>query len=109
VFFDSMDFLYRPVSYTPSRTKVDNDGKVRLIMSHDDCGYHNWIDTQRFERGNLTYRNFLSEEVADFRIKLVKRSQLAASLPADSVTVTPEERTRQMYQRFNGIRQRYGL
>ena len=32
VFFNSMDYLYRPVSYTPSRTKVDSDGKVRLIF-----------------------------------------------------------------------------
>lgn len=30
VFFNSMDYLYRPVSYTPSRTAVDSDGKVRL-------------------------------------------------------------------------------
>ena len=48
VFFNSMDYLYRPVSYTPSRTKVDSDGKVRLILCHDDPGYHNWLDTQGF-------------------------------------------------------------
>ena len=59
VFFNSMDFLYRPVSYTPSRTAVDSDGTVRLILAHDDPGYHNWLDTQRFERGNITYRHML--------------------------------------------------
>jgi hypothetical protein len=59
VFSNSMDFLYRPVSYTPSRTKVDSDGTVRLILAHDDPGYHNWIDTQGFERGNVTYRHLL--------------------------------------------------
>jgi hypothetical protein len=46
VLFNSMDYLYRPVSYTPARTKVDADGKIRLVLSHDDPGYHNWLDTQ---------------------------------------------------------------
>ncbi len=50
VFFNSMDFRYRPVSYTPSRTAVDPDGKVRLILAHADPGFHNWMDTQGFER-----------------------------------------------------------
>ena len=108
-FFVSMDFLYRPVSYTPSRTKVDSDGKVRLILCRDDPGYHNWLDTQGFERGNVTYRNLMSEAQTTLRTQLVKRSQLAAALPPDTVKVTHEERIRQMRERFDGIRLRYML
>jgi hypothetical protein len=108
-FFTSMDFLYRPVSYTPSRTRVDSDGKVRLIMCHDDPGYHNWLDTQGFERGGVIYRLLMSEEQTVLRTQVVKRSQLATVLPADTVKVTQEERIRQMRERFDGIRQRYGL
>ncbi len=51
VFFNSMDYLYRPVSYTPSRTKTDRDGRIRLVIAHGDPGVHNWLDTQGFERG----------------------------------------------------------
>ncbi|WP_370332932.1 DUF1214 domain-containing protein [Mycolicibacterium hippocampi] len=109
VFFNSMDFLYRPVSYTPSRTSIDGDGKVRLILAHDDPGYHNWIDTQGFERGNLTYRHMLEGAPAVLRTQLVERAQLADVLPTDSARVTAQERTEQMWARFNGIRQRYGL
>jgi hypothetical protein len=109
VFFNSLDYLYRPVSYTPARTKVDSDGKVRLVIAHDDPGYHNWLDTQGFERGNLTYRNLLSQNVTPFWTKLVKRADLADALPADSAKVTPEERVAQLKARFNGVRQRYGL
>jgi hypothetical protein len=108
-FFSSMDFLYRPVSYTPSRTKVSADGKVRLVLAHDDPGYHNWLDTQGFELGNLTYRNLMSEAQTSFRTQVVKRADLAAALPADTAKVTPEERVRQLRERFNGIRQRYEL
>ena len=109
VFFNSMDYLYRPVSYTPSRTTVDSDGKVRLILSHDDPGYHNWLDTQGFARGNLTYRNLMSSASTVFRTQPVKRADLSQALPADSVKVTSEQRVAQLRARFDGIRQRYGL
>jgi hypothetical protein len=109
VFFNSMDFLYRPVSYTPSRATTDDDGKVRLILAHDDPGYHNWMDTQGFERGNVTYRHMLEGEPVELRTRLVKRAELATALPPDTPTVTSEERVAQMWARFNGIRQRYDL
>jgi hypothetical protein len=109
VFFNSMDFLYRPVSYTPSRTNVDSDGKVRLILAHDDPGYHNWMDTQGFECGNVTYRHMLDGEPTTLRARVVKRAELADALPPDTATVTDSERVAQMWARFNGVRRRYGL
>lgn len=109
VFFNSMDYLYRPVSYTPSRTAVDSDGKVRLVLAHDDPGYHNWIDTQGFERGNVTYRHMLEGQPAQLHTRVVKRDVLSDALPADTATVSPAERVAQMWARFNGIRQRYDL
>jgi hypothetical protein len=88
---------------------VDSDGKVRLVLAHDDPGYHNWIDTQGFERGNLTYRHMLAGEPAALHTRVVKRDKIAEALPPDSVTVTAAERVAQMWARFNGIRQRYDL
>ena len=73
VFVGSTDFLYRPVSYTPARTRVDGDGVVRLVIAHDDPGVHNWLDTQGFSNGNLTYRNLMSQNAARFRTRLVQR------------------------------------
>jgi hypothetical protein len=109
VYFTSMDYLYRPVSYTSSRTKVDRDGRVRLILAHDDPGYHNWIDTQGFERGHLANRNLLTDRLTEFSTKLVKRSELAAAMPVDSATISPEERARQLRERFHAILRRYCL
>ncbi len=108
-FFTSMDFLYRPVSYTPSRAAVDRDGKVRLILAHDDPGFRNWIDTQGFERGNLTYRHMLAGQPAALTTRLVKRVELARALPEGTARVTSAERTALMWERFNGIRNRFPL
>ena len=107
VFFNSLDYLYRPVSYTPSRTRVDSDGKVRLILSHDDPGLHNWLDTQGFTRGNLTYRNLMTSATTVIDTRLVKRADLASALPKDCVRVTRDERIAQLHARFEGIRRRY--
>jgi len=109
-FFNSMDYLYRPVSYTPSRARVDSDGKLRFVLCHDDPGYHNWLDTQRFGLGNLTYRNMPGTTPTDIRTRLVRRERLAEAMPADAARVTPQERIAQMLARFEGIRrQRFGL
>lgn len=107
MFFNSMDYRYRPVSYTPSRTTVDRDGKVRLILSHDDCGYHNWLDTQGFARGNLTYRCFGSAPPTTFCTELIKRAALTAALPTDSKMTNGDQRLAQMHERFATISRRY--
>jgi hypothetical protein len=109
VFFNSMDFLYRPVSYTPSRAAVDSDGRVRVVLAHTDPGIQNWMDTQGFERGNLTYRHMLDGEPAALQTRVVKYADLADVLPEDTATVTPEQRIAQMWLRFTAIRHRYAL
>lgn len=108
-FFNSMDYLYRPVSYTPSRTKVDRDGRIRLVLAHRDPGVHNWLDTQGFECGNLTYRHMLEGHPAPLDTRTVKLGDLSDALPEGTAMVSPAERTAAMWERFHGIRRRYVL
>jgi len=109
VFMSSMDYLYRPVSYTPARSKVDSDGMVRMALAHSDPGFHNWIDTQGFERGNITARNNFETWGLDFRTSLVKHAEIADYMPADSVRVTAAERAEQLRARFHSVTRRYVL
>ena len=109
IFGNSMDFLYRPVSYTPSRTAVDNDGKIRLILTRHDPGFSNWIDNQGYTSGVLTFRSVLSRHVPELRTKLVKAAELADHLPTDSKKSTHQDRTRELHHRFDAIRRRYRI
>jgi hypothetical protein len=109
VFFNSMDYLYRPVSYTPSRTKADTDGRIRLVIAHRDPGVHNWLDTQGFERGNVTYRHMLEGEPAVLSTRVVNCDDLMRALPADTTMASEAERSAAMWERFRGIRRRYVL
>lgn len=110
VFMNSFDYLYRPVSYTPSRATVDSDGAVRLVMCGDDPGYHNWLDTQGFGRGTLAIRTIMASRGVEARTAVVDRSELESALPGDTARITPSERRDQMLERFRAIqRQRFGL
>ena len=109
VFFNSMDYLYRPVSYTPSRASTDADGRVRLVMAHRDPGVHNWLDTQGFERGNLTDRHMLEGRPAVLSTRVVGYDELRSALPADTAMVTGASGPPRLWDRFRGIRRRYVL
>jgi hypothetical protein len=109
LFVESMDFLYRSTSYAPARTKVDSDDVVRFVISHDDPGVHNWLDTQGFSDGNLGYRNLMSQNPAVFRTRLVKRAEVLSHLPKDTAMVTPAERVQQLQDRYHSIKLRFGL
>ena len=109
VFGQSMDFLHRPVSYSPARTHVGADGVVRLVIAHDEPGVANWLDTQGMPQGNLGYRNLMSQNPASFRTRLVPRADLLAHLPADTAMVTPEERSEEMLRRYRAIKLRFGM
>ncbi|MBW8783215.1 MAG: DUF1214 domain-containing protein [Novosphingobium sp.] len=108
-FVNSMDFLYRPVSYTPARAKVDADGKVRLVLAHEDPGVWNWVDTQSFGSGNLTYRMLQSQTAPRLETRLVKRADLFEALPSDTSTITPEERVAEMWRRYRSVKRRYAM
>jgi hypothetical protein len=99
VFMNSFDYLYRPVSYTPSRTALDGDGKVRLILCADDPGYLNWLDTQGFVQGNLAIRTLMSSTGPVIETKLLKR----ADLPEPNPRILPNVRTAQLLDRFRAI------
>ena len=107
LFGNSMDFLYRPVSYTPSRTHVDRDGKVRFVVGMNDPGVSNWIDTQGYRSGQLSFRSVLSDHLPAFRTQVVRAREAARLLPADTRRVTPAERTAQLLERFHAIQRRY--
>jgi len=108
-FMNSFDYLYRPVSYTPARTRVDSDGRVRLVLAAEDPGYHNWLDTQGFAAGNLTLRGVMSNIPHGLEATLVKCADLGDALPADAPRVGAAERAAQLHRRFDSIRRRYGL
>ena len=110
VFFNSMDYLYRPVSYTPARTTVDSDGKVRL----DPVSRRPWLSQLARHAGLRARQSDLSqphERCADASSHPAREARGArrSVLPPDSARVTPDERLAQMRTRFDAIQRRCSL
>jgi len=80
-----------------------------MVLAHDDPGYHNWIDTQGFVEGHLTYRNLWSTNVANVSTKLVKRAHLEDAMLSDSPRISPGDRVVRLRARFKSIRRRYNM
>jgi len=78
-------------------------------MTHEDPGCHNWLDTQGFEEGYLSFRHIATREFPPIETTVVRLDELGALLPADTKTVTSAERVRQMHARFDAIRRRYRI
>jgi len=107
IFGDALDNQYRPISFTPSRTAVDSDGKIRLVMAAADPGYSNWFDNQGYTSGVTTFRNIHSRQAPNLRTRVVKAADLPQHMPADSKRSSREERVAELWARFNAIRRRY--
>jgi hypothetical protein len=109
LFGNSMDYLYRHVSYTPSRTKVDPDKRIRLVVTAKDPGYANWVDNQGYTAGVLTFRNVMVRTMPELRTKVVKAADLARHMHPQSPKVTAQQRSAELHQRFDAIRRRFRI
>ena len=106
IFGNSMDFLYRPVSYSQGRTPVDSDGRVRLVLAGRDPGLANWIDTQGFAEGVLNFRNGSTRFLPMIETETMALADVVQRLH-ESPRMNETERTAQMLERFRAIKQRF--
>ena len=51
-----LDFADRVTSLNHHQLHVDDDGKVRIVLSETDPGVPNWLDTSGLRTGLVTYR-----------------------------------------------------
>jgi hypothetical protein len=109
VFGASLEFRYRQVSLTSGMSPIDSDGVTRVIVSHTDPGFANWIDTQEHTRGYLYFRNMLTRETPQLRTRLVKAADLESEIGAVATRITPEERVAELRRRRAGNMRRYPI
>jgi hypothetical protein len=109
VFGASLEYRYRQVSLTSGLSPVDTDGVTRVIMSHDDPGFANWIDVQGHTRGWLLFRNMFTRETPELRTRLVKAADLDGDIGAIATRITPDERRAALRARRAGNLRRYPI
>ena len=98
-FLESGDFADRQTSLNDQQTHRDADGRVRVVLAHDDPAAPNWIDTEGRPRGMLVYRFVWARTRPVPEARVVPLASLREALPADHPRIEPEERRRRLAER----------
>ena len=52
----TLDYANRPTSINQAQLEPDQDGVFRVVISHQDPGLYNWLDTMGLEHGIMILR-----------------------------------------------------
>lgn len=107
--YDTVDYLNNQSSLNAMQTRVDPDGKIRIVVSARDPGIANWMDTVGHLRGVCASRWVWCDPVPEPVVTRVKLADLPNHLHVGSPTVSPEERRAIVTARGAGIRRMYGI
>lgn len=105
--FESGDLAHAQTSLNDTQAHTDRDGLVRAVVSHQDPGAPNWIDTEGRPVGMCIYRWVGASDAPAAEGAVVPLAELRGHLPADHPTVTPDERRSVMAARRRGVHRRF--
>ncbi len=105
--WNSVDYRYRFSSLNGKQATAEDDGSVRIAVSHADPGIPNWLDTGGHCIGMVNQRWVESQEFPTPRTTLIKLADLPRLLPANARRITPEYRREQLRRRKVGVDRRF--
>ena len=104
--FTAMEYASHQTSINHRQATIDADGRVRCVVAHSDPGVPNWLDASGHEVGLLQVRWVWSEDNPQPTVRKVPLSSLREHLPAETPTVTEEERRRAISHRQRHVARR---
>ncbi|UZW57532.1 DUF1214 domain-containing protein [Sphingobium sp. JS3065] len=108
-FFAGIDIVSRFSARNGDQLHVDPDGKVRIVVSVDDPGVANWLETGGWTRGAMMWRWNEASEVGLPTVRRVKRADLTAALPSSTHRLSVEKRSEERLVRVRHYQSRRRL
>jgi len=105
-YFNAVEYVYRFGSINESIAHISADGKLRVVIAHEDPGTPNWLDPAGFTEGTIYGRWYDCDTAPKPDLKLVKLAQLNDHLPKDTPAVTEEERAGLLQRRVRAAQRR---
>ena len=102
-----LDFANRVTSLNDRQLHEDDDGLVRVLLSHTDPGVQNWLDTSELREGLFTYRYVRPTTAPAPRATLVKAAALWDLLPQSTPAFSESMRHDQVTTRRRGVARRF--
>jgi hypothetical protein len=104
--WNQVEFVYRQSSLNGHQARIDSDGKFRAVISVEDPGIANWLDTGGYLKGVGLGRWFRSDSEPTPTLKKVKLADVRKHLPADTPAFSAEDRKKQLRERREGAQLR---
>lgn len=108
LFWQAADYVDHQSSLNGRQVAADPDGRARIVVSADDPGVANWLDTTGLARGVVLLRWYHADRHPIPEAKRVRTSKLAEALPPETVRVDRDERRKRLAARRDAVLRRYG-
>ncbi len=105
--WETIDYGNRQSSLNGHQTTVDDDGKVRVVVAHQDPGVANWLDTAGHSQGAIILRCVRTDTAPVPTTKVVPFDRLREELPATTRRVSPRERAGVIDVRRRAVSRRF--
>lgn len=105
--FQSLDYFNRVISINKHQAKIDPDGVLRVVVSAEDPGLVNWLDTAGWPEGTMTYRWALAATTPHPSTQKVRVDEIADLVPAEALRATKEERADEIRRRRQHVTYRF--
>lgn len=73
---ESLDYRFHPIDVNHAGAVRNPDGSVRIIVTHENPGLPNWLDTAGHQRGTMCLRWIRAEHHPDPSVTVIKLSDL---------------------------------
>ncbi len=102
-----LDYANRITSLNDQTFHVDDDGRVRVVISEIDPGVPNWLDVTGVPRGLVNYRYVKATKAPAPITTIIDVTDIRDHVPASTPIVGPDERAAQIASRRRGVARRY--
>jgi hypothetical protein len=104
--WNTLEYVWRQSSLNGHQARLDADGKFRAVISIEDPGVPNWLDTVGRTQGSVVGRWYKCSSNPVPTLKKVKLSEVRQHLPKETPRVSAEERAQSIRARARGAQLR---
>lgn len=105
--WETIDYGNRQSSLNGHQAVPDDDGKVRVVVAHQDPGVANWLDTAGHSEGAIILRCVRTDTAPTPTTYVVPFDRLSDELPFTTRRVSPRERAEAIDVRRRAVSRRF--
>lgn len=105
--WETIDYGNRQSSLNGHQAVVDEDGKVRVVVAHQDPGVANWLDTAGHSAGPIILRCVRTQTAPVPAVEVVPFDRLGERLPEGTCRLSAGERAAVIQMRRRAVSRRF--